>query len=238
MIKGNNSRYLYIAMMIIISFLIIGLINTELDAQSNDDLTNFYSGEMLKANLHNPGSSTIDNLEVKRIIDRVNEKGLVDYAEDLTFGRGVSKFDALGFGEARGSRKILTQESPEHFSVNINHKYYALTDSGALEDEYMQLKSGIRVANHNVVAGIEPNPGETGYIAQSVASNVDEKGEYLNYTGKINNVEGRTRMETDLDDTTSNLEVQGQARVEDKVIVESGGSRTGWWDLARETDDN
>jgi len=238
MIKDNNSRYLYIAMMIMIPFLIIGLINPALDAQSNDDLNDFYSGEMFKANLHNPGSGTSDNLEVKRIIDRVNEKGMVDYAEDLTFGRGVSKFDALGFGEARGSRRILTQESPEHFSVNVNHRYYALTDSGALEDEYMQLKSGIRVASHNVVAGIEPNPGETGYITQSVASNVDEKGEYLNYTGKINNVEGRTRMDTDLGGSTNDLDVQGQARIEDKVIVESGGSRTGWWDLARETEGN
>jgi len=223
-----------------ISLLLIACVSISVHGREQDTPGDFYTGNILRTNPVNPVVESASNKTVEHFNLRIFETGEVFEEEDFAFRGGITKFAAEGFGELQGSKRVQAVDSQTMYSVNINEKFRTYTDPAAAEDEYMQAKSGFDVAGraHSAVVGTEPNPGETGYMKQLVASNVDEKGEYLKYKGNVELENGRSRMNTSMAGASTDLDVVGESRVREKAKVETGGSRTGWWDIEWETDED
>jgi len=231
---GVNRKLLLLLVILIVMVLL------NLEVQGSGKPGDFYTGDKLKNNPPPQMQGSSANKRVEHFMEALFETGEIFEEHDISYPGGVSKFEAVGFGEVQGSKKVQAVESAGRYSVNINENYRAYTDPQAVEDEYLQVKSGFDVARartHSAVVGTEPNPGETGYLSQLVASNVEQEGEYLKYRGSVDTSDGRSRMETAIGDSSSSVDVEGESRVKEKAIVDTGGSRTGWWNVEWETDE-
>ncbi|MFO7952849.1 MAG: hypothetical protein R6U91_08630 [Bacillota bacterium] len=239
MVELFNKRVGRIA--VLLTLFLIFITGFDLKVQGSGNPGDFYTGDKLKNNPSPYMQDSYANKTVKHFTEALFETGEIFEEHDISYRGGISKFEAVGLGQIQGSKKVQSVESLGQYSVNIHENYRAYTDPNAIEDEYMQAKSGFDVARartHSAVVGTEPDPGETGYLSQLVASNVDQEGEYLKYRGSVDTSDGRSRMETAIGDSSSNVDVEGQSRVIEKAIIDTGGSRTGWWDVEWETDED
>jgi len=105
-------------------------------------------------------------------------------------------------------------------------------------DSYSEAKRNVRILtehtlpNHNtrIRAGIDMDPGEEGFIRQSIASSKDS-GEYLRIRNQIENTGGTTKRSLEIDNfLDERMRVDGYARVHETSEVRDGRTKTGWWD--------
>jgi len=234
------SSKLFSGIISINALILVFVLNVAVDAQGESAPVDFYTGNIFRSNPVNSAPGAYANKTVEHHKLRIFETGQIDGARDYSYRGGITKLEALGFGKLQGSKNVQLVEALNWYSVNLAEGFRVFTDPAASEDEYLEAKSGFDVAGraHSAVVGTKPNPGETGYMDQVVASRLDEDGEYLNYKGKIELSDGRTRMNTAVGGSSADVDVEGHARVKEKAVVDTGGAQTGWWDVEWETDED
>jgi len=107
-------------------------------------------------------------------------------------------------------------------------------------DAYSEAKRNIRILSSNQIklprneatvrVGVDMNPGEEGYIRQSIAS-VSGSEEYLKIRSDFENTGGTTKRQLEVDGfINETMRVDGYARVYESSEVREGRTKTGWWD--------
>lgn len=107
-------------------------------------------------------------------------------------------------------------------------------------DAYSEAKRNVRILSSNKInlarneatvrVGVDMNPGEEGYIRQSIAS-VSGSEEYLRIRSDFENTGGTTKRQLEVDGfINETMRVDGYARVYESSEVREGRTRTGWWD--------
>lgn len=126
----------------------------------------------------------------------------------------------------------LMQAVNERYDSLVNQVIREFSDS----KQDMRIESKVVANDSSVYAGIQMNPGETGYIKKSAASkNVPGVGEYVRVDSHIKNTGGITAKSTDYSTggTTfieENLLVIGYADLWESTRMQKGNVKTGWWD--------
>ncbi len=107
-------------------------------------------------------------------------------------------------------------------------------------DAYSEAKRNVRILSSNninlprneatVRVGVDMDPGEEGYIRQSIAASSGSE-EYLRVRSNFENTGGTTKRQLDVDGfINETMRVDGYARVHESSEVREGRTRTGWWD--------
>lgn len=99
----------------------------------------------------------------------------------------------------------------------------------------LRILSSLQINNPKTKAtvniGVEMNPGESGYIKQSVVSNSSADGEYMRINNRFGNTGGKTAKTTEIPGYMSEvMTVEGYAEVWESTEVRSGKAKGGgWW---------
>ncbi len=107
-------------------------------------------------------------------------------------------------------------------------------------DAYSEAKRNVRILSSNSInlprneatvrVGVDMDPGEEGYIRQSIAA-ASGSEEYLRIRSDFENTGGTTKRQLDVDGFISEtMRVDGYARVYESSEVREGKAKTGWWD--------
>jgi len=106
-------------------------------------------------------------------------------------------------------------------------------------DAYSEAKQNVRILSSNSInlprneatvrVGVDMDPGEEGYIRQSIAASSGSE-EYLKVRSDFENTGGTTKRQLDVDGfINETLRVDGYARVYESSEVREGRTKTGWW---------
>lgn len=105
---------------------------------------------------------------------------------------------------------------------------------------YSEAKKNVLIQTSNTIVnsgytsrvrvGISMDPGETGYISQTVASYSGDE-DYLRIRNNFENTGGTTKHENIVEGFVSErMVVEGYAKVSQSTTVREGNARTGWFD--------
>lgn len=168
----------------------------------------------------------------ERFSMRFDESGIVDYDHEYRYPAGKLHLVAAGLGRAGGGLEVFSGESPERVSFRSSESHLAYTNPGADENNYMNMVASLE-AKHAGKARteIEPKPGETSHINQFIATNKDEGGTYVIYENKVLTGDSLTDIQYEMSGVSATIKVDGYSDVRETVVRDSGGGKTGWWDL-------
>lgn len=179
--------------------------------------------------LHLSGSTFADNsLELARIeretIARLEASRTRDIAN---LNRQLQENPGMPISEYE---RLMTAINA-HYNAMISEVHEQFSDS----KQNMRILSKVTANDSESFAGIEMNPGEEGYIKQTVASTKHEGGEYLRIKSHIKNSGGITAKSTDIKSggqtfISENMQVIGSADLWESTRVQRGNAKTGWWD--------
>lgn len=145
---------------------------------------------------------------------------------------GVAGLVSAGKGELGGTHDGMTREAYRRNSFNSNAFYQITTAPDALPGDYMRMVSAYSKGNESAArTGIETNPGGTGSIKENAASSSDSGGSYNDYSVNVDTDDGRLIIESAVDDASVSANVEGSGFVYFSITTDSGGQKTGWWDL-------
>jgi|GEM_PF-797408 len=105
-------------------------------------------------------------------------------------------------------------------------------------DSFSEAKGNIRILTEHILpnhdtrirAGIDLDPGEEGFIRQSIASSTGP-GVYLKVRNQIENTGGTTKRSLEIGNfLNERMRVDGYAKVYETSKVTDGKTKTGWWD--------
>ena len=159
--------------------------------------------------------------------------GDVEHEHQYNFYRGMAGLVAAGRGTLGGTHqgwsvKPGSDSNLTPYASNMQ-SYFASTAQNALPGQYMRIVGGFNMPNsHSVQSGVEPNPGETGYVKDTMSVN---RG-YFEHSNSTGTSDGKTRVSSSIKDTSStNVSVEGFSMYYEKTSIDEGGPKTGWWDI-------
>lgn len=155
------------------------------------------------------------------------------------------RFIIRGEGSVVGNHEVHVSTSPaaevygskSFDQVNMSAYFLGTTALDAAVDKKLLLISEIDLTDkHGAVSqtGVEMDPGETGYIKQSVSSNIgnDGKDEHLSMMNVFGNSGGTTKRNLEVDGYISDtMRVDGYAEVYEITEISKGNAKSGWWDI-------
>lgn len=164
--------------------------------------------------------------------------GDVFHEKEIDFTGGSIDFQVMGRGEVSGSHHTHTSTAEKVYGkipqtiLNLSVSFYGTTALDAAENELMRIISEIELGNRAAVqTGVEMNPGESGYIKQSVASSSGSDGDYLKFTNQFGNTGGTTKRILEVGNfVNERMSVVGSAEVWESTKQRSGNAKTGFWD--------
>jgi hypothetical protein len=159
--------------------------------------------------------------------------GAIEHEHGYSMYRGFAGLVAAGRGSLGGTHQGWSVEPRRDSNLtpyaSSIQSYFASTAQNALPGQYMRMVGGFSIPNsHSVQTGVEVKPGGTGYVndTMSVSSGYFE---HSNSTGSSN---GNTRVSSSIEGTSSTtVNVDGFAMYYEKTSIDSGGPKTGWWDI-------
>lgn len=170
--------------------------------------------------------------DIIKFMELFSYEGVVEHEHEHTFWGGGSSFYGRGIGTLSGLQTALEKESIMGRTYSSAKSYFVHTYPGLARAESMGAVSSFSVHNrHSGTLGVRPNPGEDASIKSNVDYSRDQDGEYFRYGSTVNNSDGTTRISTDTGNSETTAEVEGSASYREVVIVDKGGTKTGWWDL-------
>lgn len=162
--------------------------------------------------------------------------GDVTHEHQYNFYNGVAGLVAAGKGDLGGTHQGWSVEPDSGstrypFAANVQN-YFASTAPNALPGQYMRIVGGFSMlSSHSTQSGVEPSPGSTGYVKDTVAVSSGNGG-YFEHSSQVGTDDGRTRVRSAVDEFSStNVDVQGTSMYYEKTVVDGGGNKTGWWDM-------
>jgi hypothetical protein len=161
----------------------------------------------------------------------------------IDFDGGKAGFQVSGEGSVSGSHEVTTVRYDDMYGSAADRTYstaahltlslYGTTAANAPADKKLRLISGLEVniaAKTDVVTGVEMDPGESGYIRQTVTTSAGAGGEFLNVTNNFGNTGGTTRRNMEVEGFISDtMSVVGYADVWETTTVRDGNAKSGWW---------
>jgi hypothetical protein len=171
--------------------------------------------------------------------------GQVEHEHQYAFDGGMAAFFAAGMGTASGVHdawSVAARVSPAE-AVYYNYKYassygyyYGATARDALPGQYMRIISGSSIHNwHSNVIGVMPNPGEQGYVQETISTSLDKRDgvnyDYTRSSSAAGTSAGTTRVNRETNGTTTVVNVVGYSEILETYIEDGGGSKVGWWSL-------
>ena len=133
-----------------------------------------------------------------------------------------------------------TMTSEEYYNEAIEiDRHYDEMRKGIIA-AYSRTKDNVRIiSNLNLNStspsaamntGVDMDPGETGYIRQSVAAITNSDGSHLRIDNHYGNTGGTTKRDMEVTGFLSErMHVEGYAEVWESTQVRSGTARTGFW---------
>ncbi len=169
--------------------------------------------------------------------------GDIFHERTVDFDGGKAGFQISGEGSVSGSHIVTTARYDEAFTSAGKEVYstaayltlslYGTTATNAPADKKLRMISGLEVniaAKTDISTGVEMNPGESGYIIQTVATSSNPDGEYLNVSNSFGNTGGTTRRNMEVKGfITDTMTVVGYADVWETTTVRDGDAKSGWW---------
>jgi len=170
---------------------------------------------------------------VSRFTNIFSYFGDVEHEHKYSMYRGVAGLVAAGRGSLGGTHQGWSVEPRSDSTLtpyaSSIQSYFASTAQNALPGQYMRIVGGFSIPNsHSVQSGVEAKPGGTGYVndTMSVSSS------YFEHSNNTGSSDGNTRVSSSIEDTSSsNVNVEGFAMYYEKTSIDSGGPKTGWWDI-------
>lgn len=161
----------------------------------------------------------------------------------IDFDGGSAGFQVSGEGSVSGSQEVTTVRYDDTYTsagdevystaAHLTLNLYGTTAANAPADKKLRLISGLDVniaAKTDVVTGVEMDPGESGYIRQTVSTSAGSGGDYLNVTNNFGNTGGTTRRDMEVEGFISDtMTVVGYADVWETTTVRDGDAKSGWW---------
>ncbi len=162
--------------------------------------------------------------------------GTISHEHKFSLANGWAALFAAGEGQIGGSHDAWSIESkdvsPVYRSAHSSAQYFTETAQSAQPGQYLQAISGTLIGDdHASQGGVMPNPGETGYIRETVSASSDNNGTYFQHSSNFGTSNGTTRMETSTDGSTMSIDVEGYSEVYEMITIDDGGQKTGWWGL-------
>ncbi len=105
-------------------------------------------------------------------------------------------------------------------------------------ESYSEAKKNVRILTSTVLSnyntgvriGIDMDPGESGFIRQTIASYSGSE-RYLFINNYFENTGGTTKHSMNIDGfINERIHVEGYAKVWNRSTVQEGDAKTGWWD--------
>ena len=161
----------------------------------------------------------------------------------IDFDGGRAGFQISGEGSVSGSQGVSTVRYDDTYTsagdevystaAHLTLNLYGTTAANAPVDKKLRLISGLEVniaAKTEVVTGVEMDPGESGYIKQTVSTSAGADGEFLNVTNNFGNTGGTTKRNMEVDGfIKDNMTVVGYADVWETTTVRDRNATSGWW---------
>lgn len=159
--------------------------------------------------------------------------GTLDHEHSFSSAEGEIKFFAEGQGLAGGSHNARARETNTHSTLNSSETYTGYTDRIARTDQHIKLTSSYGLSRgYRGFSGVMPNTNEIGTLSQDISSKSEPgKGHYYKNSSDVKNTGGLTVIRSTAGDSVTDIEVDGYTEYREVVIIESGGVRTGWWDI-------
>ncbi len=139
------------------------------------------------------------------------------------------------------ARRIQEDMDGASFQAEMRRlqNYYDEIVQGII-DAYSEAKRNVRILSSNninlprnealVRVGVDMDPGEEGYIRQTIAARSGSE-EYLRIRSDFENTGGTTKRQLEVDGfINETMRVDGYARVFESSEVREGRAKTGWWD--------
>jgi hypothetical protein len=159
--------------------------------------------------------------------------GTLDHEHSFSSAEGEIKFFAEGQGLVGGSHNARARDTNTYSKLNSSETYTGYTDRIARSDQYIKLTSSYGLSRgYKGFSGVMPNTNEIGTISQDISSKSEAgKGHYYKHSNNVKNTDGLTVMRSTAGESVTDIEVDGYTEYREVVIIESGGVRTGWWDM-------
>ncbi|MFU8795606.1 MAG: hypothetical protein ACNA7Z_09555, partial [Dethiobacteria bacterium] len=166
--------------------------------------------------------------------------GDIFHEKVVDFDNGRAGFQVSGEGSVSGSHQVTTvryDDAPVdgvyREAAELALYLYGTTSPNAAADKKLRMISGLQVnisAKTDVVTGVEMDPGESGYIKQTVSTSSSPDGEYMQVNNNFGNTGGTTVREMEVKGFISdNMRVEGYAEVWETTTVRDGKASAGWW---------
>lgn len=184
------------------------------------------------------GTAVFAASRFEEVITRFNNiffhSGTISHEHKFSLANGWAALFAAGEGQIGGSHEGWNIESkgvlPGYRSAHSSGQYYITTAQNARSGQYLRAISGTQIGDdHSSRSGVMPNPGETGYIRETVSASSDSNGTYFQHSSNFGTSDGTTRMETSTDGSTMAIDVEGYSEVFEMITIDNGGPKTGWW---------
>ena len=170
--------------------------------------------------------------EVVKLFELFSYEGVVEHEHEYTFWGGGSSFYGRGTGTLGGTQTALEKSSIMGSIFSSSKSYFVHTYPAVARAESMGAVSSFSIRNrHSGTLGVRPNPGEKGVIKSNVDYSRDQDGTYFKYGSSVSTSDGTTRINTETGNSDTAAEIEGTAVYYEKVVVDKGGQKTGWWDL-------
>ncbi len=173
------------------------------------------------------------DLVISRFTNIFSYSGNVEHEHLYSMYRGMAGLIAAGRGTLGGTHQGWSVK-PQRGSnltpyASSIQSYFASTAQNALPGQYMRIVGGFSIPNsHSVQSGAEPNPGETGYVNDTMSISSG----YFEHSNSTGSSDGRTRVSSSIAGTSStNVDVEGFSMYYESTSIDSGGPKTGWWDI-------
>lgn len=177
-------------------------------------------------------ASTFNEI-IRRFYKGFKHIGTIEHEHFFSSDDGSAGFTAMGLGLAGGGHDAWSTRSENRRTFNSDETYMGYTARGALPELYMGIVSTYELTRgYSSTIGLLLKPNELGRIKQTVSSATEPgKGSYTKQSSKAENTGGTTKIQSSGGGASTNIEVEGYSKHWEVVIVETGGTKTGWWDL-------
>ncbi len=169
--------------------------------------------------------------------------GDIFHERTIEFFGGEAGFQISGQGTVSGSQEVTTVRydgSParhvyDQTAANLSLNLYGTTDPQADDENKLRMLSGLTVdvgTKTDVFTGVEMDPGESGYIKQTVSTTNSIDGEYMRVNNNFGNTGGTTKRNMEVEGFISDtMRVDGYAEVWETTTVRDGNATSGWWSI-------
>ncbi len=159
--------------------------------------------------------------------------GTVDHEHSFSSAEGAVRFAAEGQGLVGGSHDAWARDGRVQSILNSMETYICYTDRIAASDQHMRMISRYGLSRDNsAITGMMLKPNEIGRIDQTVSAKSEPGvGHYFKSSNSVKTTDGTTVIQRSVGNSVTNIEVEGYTEYREVVVVESGGVKTGWWDL-------